>query len=230
MDDNIKEFLDHRLTPELDKIGQIIDSSKTSKGKDVCLNYWRVFLDNIYVLSNLLLTKKGTYQLASTMRYLMETSAELYFIANNTDNIDSLFSKTIDIEKERSQGLLDYRKATDKAQGLRVTCSKCKEAPGPRKKVYVAFSKYERVKEMYDYFCIYTHPNYLGIVWNNKRSCIEQEQLKEHLYIYGFLYYSLEITTHSVGKICHNDELINYDIAPVKNLCEEMQTSLVLKQ
>ena len=122
--------------------------------------WWATYIKNSVILLELMLIDKYSNQSAFTMRMLMEISADVLFMSQNKDNIDTFRKHYIyNPDKIKNSTYQDFIKISDR---LILKDNKTHEKTTTMDRVKKAFGN-EGLK-YYKYLCCYTHLNYIGVI------------------------------------------------------------------
>ncbi len=140
--------------------GAIIPLGKADKLIPEFGYWWAAYIKNSVILLELMLIDKYSNQSAFTMRILMEISADVMFMSQNKDNVDTFRKHYVfDPDKIKKSTYQDFVKISDK---LVLKDNKTNEATTTKDRIKRVFGN-EGLK-YYKYLCCYTHLNYLGVI------------------------------------------------------------------
>lgn len=129
------------------------------KSEELFIDIWRCFAKNSCALFELLPMKSTSYQIAQTMRLLVELTSDSSFIVDHKENIIHLKKKTNKLIKkcERETEASKWRKyiADARSINLIVGCELANKAnEGTEKRVENVFGK-----KFYNFYSSYAHVN-----------------------------------------------------------------------
>lgn len=208
---NLYEWYEDKAEPEMKKLDQIFTREiKDGRTNEFIFQWWGEFRKNVMFLFEAARYKNPSYQLAMTMRWLMETAASVAFIEKYPENILELEKWFFDIYNIKPQPT--RYEIADRAGGQSLyryeNGKKNSQPTGQKGRIKDAFTDEER--KHYRFLNMFAHFDLTGIVWDLKVHCsTDQERYLEDLAIIHLLPRTIDIMVTSLAKI--------YDIAELKN-------------
>lgn len=193
-----------------------------NKSEELFIDIWRCFAKNSCALFELLPMKSTSYQIAQTMRLLVELTADSNFIANRKENIAHLKKKTNKLIKkcERETDVSKWRKYIADARNINLLVGRelaNKVGEGTKKRVENVFGK-----KFYNFYSSYAHVNMFVVRDDVHRLADDSfigaqrwELIKDYPLV-------LEKFIHIVGEAINDPDLAEMDCSSLTNGFEKL--------
>ncbi len=232
-----KAWFETILRPELDKVDKLIMSKATNSDEETVVKYWwNAFYQNTFCLCYLVARKDFHYQVAMTMRLLVEISADVNFIKRYPQNIPKLVGYHTKMQKkQQANPKYSYRDAIADAGGIKLYKYDKKGKPvfiKTEDRVGVAYDKKyggdlkETISQIYSLLCIYSHFNHLATIWEGNKRGRDNKQnqaLQDNLYLFQFYPLLFHCLVSDVGELLSVEELVNYDPKPMRAIFDDVK-------
>lgn len=221
------EWYKNELAPIFNEVNGIVIGEADRQNADILFgHWWAIFYKNSLALFELISGAHYSYQIAMTMRWLMEVAADIDFVVRNPRNIEKLkfqHRKLINKNKDR----LTYAELAEAAKKFRLYQTKDGKCYGDATKTV------DRINEAYDddgqtfynYLNCFSHFNYLGVMYDLNLNWIPNApmSLKERVHLVQFYPLVFEMMVQSIGRLCNISKLESYDCSKLEKVIHSLR-------
>ena len=236
-DFKVEDWFDENIKPKLKDLDSRIMSSQLADDCLIMVKYWwHAFYQNSLSVAQLIGNPSAHYQVAATMRLLLEISADVGFINEHPDNITYIVDAQSNIAKKQKENpKYSYRNAVEDAQAGKLYAypadSKRKFVKTEDRIIYVYDKKYGgdmllTIKSAYGLFSMYNHFNPAAVVWEGNKTRATQSldmALQDNLQMFRFYPLFLNCMVNAVSDLLADDSLKKYDEDKIEKLFDDMK-------
>lgn len=213
-------YYENTIQPIFEEIFQAIDKVDDGLEKKFARIVLFSFCRNTMAAIELINKANCTDAFAMTLRLLMEISADAEFVSNNPSNIKDL-ANSITSLMVSVNGAATFADVAKKANSIYL-----KNANGEKSRTQDRINESYRggrFKNLYMYYCCYTHFNIAATLWTAKRQHIGDKSVILHsMYMFSFYPDIFKKLVVSLGNITGSQELIQYDCIKMKDAVNQL--------
>ena len=232
----MKNWFAQNIEPKLKILDErIVTVHKNDDNLDMVKYWWQAFYQNSLIMPFLVANPDTHYQVAATMRLLLEISADVAFITKYPENIKDIVKIQKEIAKvQDAEGQnYTYRKAVKDAQKIRLYAYQNgvkRQFVKTEDRIKFIYEKHVDPTEIdliYGLYSLYNHFNAAAVIWEGNKTRVTKnmnDALQDNLVMYSYYPLFLDCMVTSVAELLGENGIKEYGKGEIKSQFDKIKT------